>query len=118
MGTGEQNVLWFDISMDHVLTVGIGQSLGHLAGDIKRLLDRKLPLPVHPSPQRLALDVRHDIVEQPAGFARVMQRQDIGVLEPGGNLDLAEKTVGTEGVRELGPEGLEGDQTVMPQVPS
>ena len=32
-------------------------------------------------PQRLALDIRHDIVEEPAGFARREEGNDVRVAE-------------------------------------
>jgi hypothetical protein len=38
------------------------------------------------------------------------------VREGGGGLDLAEKAVGTKGVREFGVQHLEGDGTPVPEV--
>ena len=52
------------------LAVGVVQRRGHLAGDAERVLERELRLAVQPLAQRLALDVRHDVVEQAAGLAR------------------------------------------------
>ena len=39
------------------------------------------------------------------------------MLEPGGELDLAEEAIGAQHGRELGVEDLQGDQTVMLDVP-
>ena len=43
-----------------------------IARDLERVLERQLLLAVEPVAQRLALDVRHDVVEKPVYFARVM----------------------------------------------
>jgi hypothetical protein len=40
----------------------------------------------------------------------------VGVLEPGGELDLAEKALGAEGAGQLGVEHLEGDGAVVAEV--
>ena len=73
----------------------------------------QLLLLVEPVPERFALDERHDVVEQPAGrLARVVQTEDVGVLEIGGDADFAEEAVAAEGGGELGPEDLDGDRAL------
>ena len=67
-------------------------------------------------PQRLALDERHDVVEDAVGLARVVEAEDVGVLEVGGEPDLAEEPVGADGGGELGPQGLDGDLAAVAQV--
>src|SRR6266545_3079369 len=66
--------------------------------------------------QGLALHVRHDVVEHPGGFTRVVQRQDVRVGEPRDHLDLAEKPLRTEAGRQLRPQDLEGDLASEPDV--
>ena len=73
--------------------VGVLQRLGDLAGELDGILERELALPVEPGTQRLALDERHDVIEESPGLARVVQRKNVGVLEIGGELDLAEEPV-------------------------
>jgi hypothetical protein len=45
-----------------------------------------------------------------------VDRQDVGVLEPGGEADLALEALGAERGRELRQEDLEGDWAVVPEV--
>ena len=47
---------------------------------------------------------------------RVEQRQDVRMLEPGGDADLAGEAVGAEGRGELGAEHFDGDLAVVLQV--
>ena len=84
--------------------------------DGERLVDRELPLAVEPLAQRLAPDVGHDIEEEPVGLAGVVQRQDVGVVERGGDPDLAGEAVGAEQRAELGPEHLDRHLAVVPEV--
>jgi len=39
----------------------------------------------------------------------VVQRQDVGMIQPGGDRDLTQKPVGTEQRRQLGPQHLDRD---------
>ena len=54
--------------------------------------------------QRHTLHVRHDIVEEPVGLTRVEERQDVGMLQLSGDLDLAVKPLGAKRRRKLRPE--------------
>ena len=76
----EQDVLGLDVAVDDALLVGVPERVGDLAGDPDGVVDRQLRLPVEPVAQRLALDERHDVVEEAVGLARVVQRQDVRVL--------------------------------------
>ena len=49
-------------------------------------------------------------------LAGVMQRQDVRVLNVGGDLDLAEKPFRTQDAGEVGVEDLHGDRPVMLRV--
>ena len=74
------------------------------------------PCAGEPGAQGLALDVGHHVVEEPARFARVVHREDVRVLEPGGGLDLPQEALGPERGGELGAEHLDGHLAVVPQV--
>ena len=93
---GEQQVLGLDVAVDHAVLVGVLERLGRLAGDPERVVHGELPLPPQPVAERLALDVRHGEPELPGGLARVVDREDVGVLEAGGELDLALEALGAE----------------------
>ena len=92
----QQDVLGLDVAVDDAALVGVLQRLGRLAGELERVVDGELLLPVEPVAQRLALDERHDVVEQAVGLARVVEAEDVGVLEVGGDPDLAQEPVGAE----------------------
>ena len=40
------------------------------------------------------LDARHDVVDEPTGFAGIKERQDVRVGESGGYRNLAEESLG------------------------
>ena len=70
--------------------------------------------------ERFALDEGHHVVkERPLealDFPRVVERQDMGMLEVGGGPDLGEEPLGPDHRGELGPEHLERHLAVMPEV--
>ena len=76
----------------------------------------ELPLPPEPVAQALALDVRHGEPEPARGLARVVDREDVGVLQPGGEADLPEEALGAERRGELGVEHLERHRPVVAEV--
>ena len=102
--------------MDHVVLVSERQRRGDLAGDADRVLDRELLLALEPVAQRLALHVRHHEIEQSVGVARVVEREDVGMLEPGDRLDLMEEPVAADEHRDLGSQDLDRDRPAVPQV--
>ena len=70
--------------------------------------------PLQPFPQALSLDPGHHVVQEiradPArarDLARIDQSQDVGVLEVGGDADLAQEPFGAEHGSELGMQHLE-----------
>ena len=113
---GQHDVLRLDVAMDDAVLVGVLQGAADFAGDLERGVERELLLPREPLPERLALGERHDVVEQAAGLSRVVQREDVGVLEGRGDLDLAEEPLAAEHGRQLGLEQLDGDGAAVLQV--
>ncbi len=94
--------------MDDPLLVGVVEPFGNLLGEPQRLVDCKLPLPVELVPQRLAIHVRHDVIEEPVGLAGVVEGQDVLMGELGRELDLPQEAVGTDRCGQLGPQHLHG----------
>ena len=76
----------------------------------------KLARPRQAVPERLALDVGHDIVEEAVGVAGVEEAEDVRVLQPGRDLDFPGKPVGAEGGGQLGAQHLDRHLAVMLQV--
>ena len=113
---GEQQVLRLDVPVDHAVLVGVLEGLRRLARDPERIVQRELPLAAQPVAEALALDVGHGEPELARGLAGVVDRQDVGMLEPGGELDLALEALGAERGGELGVQDLERDRAVVLQV--
>ena len=93
----EQDVLRLDVAVHHALAVGIVERAGHLLHDPASGRKRERPLTREPLAEGLALHQRHDIVEQAVYGARVMERQDVRVMQRGGRLDLAEEPLAAHG---------------------
>ncbi len=88
--------------MQHVVTVRIGERICDLAGDLHRVLDGQLLLAVEPIPERLTLDVGHDVVEETVGLPAVMQPEDVRVCQLGGDCDFAEEPLFAEAAASSG----------------
>ena len=112
----EQHVAGLDVAVDDVEVVRVGERVGDLAGDRQRLLHRQRADPVELLPERLALDVGHDVVQDAGVLARVVDRQDVGMGQAGGDLDLAEEPLGAEREGDVGPQDLDRDPPPLPQV--
>ena len=111
---GQEHVVGLDVAVDHAVAMGIAQGVRHVAQHPERLGHRQLAIAGEPGPQRLALDQRHGVVEQATrltsiGFPRGEQRNDVGMLERGGELDLAAESVGAQRSGEIGREDLDDD---------
>jgi hypothetical protein len=90
----QQDVLRLDVAVDDPLCVRVGEGIGHLAGQLERVLQRELRLAHEPRPQRLAGDQRHHVVQQAVRGPRIKQRQDVRVLQLGRGLDLGQEPLG------------------------
>jgi hypothetical protein len=102
--------------MDRAVAVRVTQRRGDFAGDPQGVVERELALPVQPGAQRLALDVGHDVEQEPVRLARVVERQDVGMIEMGRELDLTEKALGPQRSGDLGIEDLDRDRAAVAQV--
>ena len=116
MATGKEDVLRLDVPVHHAVRVGVRQGIGHVPCDPDGLRDRQLALPIHASAQRSALGERHGVPEVFGGLAGVEHREDMGVLELCGEVDLALKALAADGYGEFGQEHLECHLPAMPQV--
>ena len=101
--------------------MGEGERIGRLARDPERVRHGELGLPAEPVAQALAPDEGHGEPEQGrrpghGQLAGIEHREDVGMLEPGGEVDLAEEALGAQGGGELGVEHLDRDRPVVPEV--
>ena len=112
----EEDVLRLDVPVDDAVPVRVIKGARDVACDPHCVLDGQLLLAREPLPQRLPLDVRHDVEEEPRTgalpdvrprLARVVQRKDVGVVQPGGDLDLAQEALHAERGTELRVQDLD-----------
>ena len=60
--------------------------------------------------------MRHHVIDEAAGLARVEERQDVRVLQVCGDADFAQEPLDAEQRRELGFQHLERDVAVVLQI--
>ena len=121
MSAAEQNVLGLDVAVDDAVGVGVRQGVRHLGGERDDLVHRQLLLPAQPAPQGLAIHERHDEIRRLAARAvvdgaRVEDREDVGMLKAGRELDLAEKAGDSAGPAQLRPDDLDRHVAAVSQV--
>ena len=96
----EQQVRRLDVAVDHPLAVGVGQRLGHLHADPRRLAGigtsrgpsgsaRGRGSLLEHGVEPAAGDVLHDVEMPPLVLADAEDRHDVGVVQPAGGLGLA-----------------------------
>ena len=102
----QQDVGRLDVAMDDAALVGVAERLGDLPAQAERHRHRQLAFAGQPGGERLALDHGHHVIEDAVGLARVVHREDVRMIELGGDLDFAEEAVGPERGRELGSHHL------------
>ena len=66
--------------------------------------------------QRLAAHERADEIARLAGRAGIVERQDVRVLQPREQPDLALESLGANRVARVGAEDLDGDGAIVAQV--
>jgi hypothetical protein len=113
----QQDVLRLDVAVDDVMAMGVAQGVSDLAGDGQCIVERELSLAGKPSTQRLAVHVRHGVIEGAASLTAVVQRHDMGMVQAGGDGNLTQESLGTECGGDLGVQDLERDGTIVLQVP-
>ena len=85
---------------------------------MEHILDRQLQLPFEALAQRLPLDVGHDVVQQVASLARVVQRHDVRVLQLRRDLDFPEKPLRSQVHGEVRMQDFDRDRAIETRVAS
>ncbi len=96
--------------------MGVTESIGDLSRDPGRLVYGELLLAAQPYSKRLPVDVRHDVIEEASGLARIEEGQDVGVVQARGDLDLLQEPLRAQRRGELGPEHLDRHPAMVPEV--
>ena len=103
----EQDVFGLHVPMDHALGVGIGECVRHLVQDAHRVRHRELPFARQSVAQGLPGNEGHHVEEQIALRPGAEHREDVGVLQVGGELDLLLEARLAHLARELGRQQLD-----------
>jgi len=111
-----QHVVRLYVAMNNTLRMREGECVRDIVQDAHRVADRKCTLALQARPYGFTLDVRHDIVQQPVGGARVVHREDVRMLEIGGGPDFSREPVHAECFSELRPEDLYRDRAIVPEI--
>jgi len=93
--------------MNDAMSVGIIQRARHLTGQTHGIGHGELLFTIQPVTQRFPFDVRHDVVHRTADLTRVVQRENVGVLQVGGGFDLLQEARATDDRGQLRPQHLE-----------
>ena len=112
----DHDVVGLDVAMDHSLLVRVRQSVYHFAKNLYRFGYWELAFFLDSLAQGFAPDVGHDVVEEPVGFARVVEWQYMRVLELRGDLDFAQETIRTQGCGQLRLQYFDGDIPIVFEV--
>ena len=84
-----------DVAMHDAVRVSTGQCVDDLDQNPQRLGHRQLSVAVDSLAERLTLDVRHGEEQKGLairdGFSRVVEREDVGMLQARRDLDLAQE---------------------------
>ena len=79
----------FEIPMNHAVPMRIIQRARDCRCDAYRLVDRQLRFALQPSAQTFPFHEGHDVEQQPRAFARIEERQEVGMLQVRRDADLA-----------------------------
>jgi hypothetical protein len=114
--TGEEDVVGLDVAMDEVSLVCIAQRVGDFTKYPHRGVGRKGTVPGDPPGQGFSFDEGHHVVEEPVRLTRVVDGQNVWVLQPGGDLDLAREALWPHRGGEFRAKDLDRDLTVMLEI--
>ena len=89
----QQDVLGLDVAVHHVVPVRGVEGVGDFERDAHRHIDRELRLPVEAVAEVLSLHDGHDEIEKPVGVSGVVEREDVRMIEPRRQPDLAQKAI-------------------------
>ena len=113
MRASNEHVLGLDVSVHHALLVRVFERVGDFADDPYGLVDRQRTRARDAIAQRLPLHVRHHVEEHITLASRVVEREDVRMMQPRGDPDLAQESLGAEARGELGAQHLHRDVPVV-----
>lgn len=93
-----------------------GECVSDFTQDADGIGDRKRSVALQARANRLAFDKRHYIVEETVRRARIVDRQDVRMLQVGGGADLAREPVDAERLCQLRTKYLDRNRAVVPEI--
>src|SRR5579859_6120363 len=103
----DQDVVGFDVPVDDALRVCIAERVRDVPKNPNRLTDGELALARELRAERFAFDQRHRVIEEIAGLTGGMERNDVGMLERGRELNLAPEPLDVDARRHLRRQNLD-----------
>jgi hypothetical protein len=107
----QQDVLWFDVAVHDALAVGVGERVRDVHRHVQRIRQGQRALLHEALPQRFPFDVRHDVVQQAADFAGREDRDDVGMVEPGGQFHFPDEPIVQQARGDVRLQHLDGHWT-------
>src|SRR5687767_15999939 len=112
----QQDVLRLDVAMHDTTPVCIVERVRHFPRDPDGVLNRQLLLAIQSVTEGLPFHERHDVVDESVHFARIVQREDVRMLQVCRCPDLGQESLATEDSRELGAEEFKRERWIMPEL--
>ncbi len=97
----QEHIVGLDVPVHDLVRVRVGEGVGDVGENADRLTDGELALAHELGSERFAFYKRHGVIEQITGRPGCEQGDDVGVLERGGQLDLAPEPLGVDPGRHL-----------------
>jgi hypothetical protein len=112
----QQHVFGFHVAVDDALTVCVVEGPRELLHHPARVAQGQRALADQSGAERFTRDERHHEVEQPAGFTRIEEGQDVRVVEACEDLDFAIEAVDADRGRHFRAHHLDRDVARVPDV--
>jgi hypothetical protein len=120
MPAGKHDVVRLDVAVHDAMRVRVRQRIDDVDQNAQCLADRERATLLKPLAERLPVDVRHheeqDAPLRSGDLSRVVERQDVRVLESREGLDLAQEPRAAERCGEVLAKHLDRDLTIVSQV--
>jgi hypothetical protein len=119
---GQEHVLRLDVTVHHTVFMRIGECRNHLGQDPDALSDGEFTLARQLCPKRFPIDVWHHVIQDFVATilrnacAGIDEREDIGMVELRGDVNLLQKPLGAERRSHVGPKRLYRNLAAMLQV--
>jgi hypothetical protein len=107
MPVSEENVRWLYIPMDEALRMRVLEGVGNFACDLERVAGLHCAVEANLLFDCRAVHEGHHVVWEPIYFSRVEYREDVRMLQPGGDSYLAREALAADDACEVGSEDLD-----------